>query len=42
MAVLIGGRVQLEGEPLELIRATLGQIWSRTIERSALPQYREQ
>ncbi|HYH83290.1 MAG TPA: ABC transporter ATP-binding protein [Longimicrobium sp.] len=41
MAVLVDGRVQLEGAPLELVRATRGQIWSRTIERSALPRYRE-
>ena len=41
MAVLAAGRVQLEGAPPELIRATRGQIWSKTIERSALPHYRE-
>jgi ABC-2 type transport system ATP-binding protein len=41
MAVLADGRIQLEGAPLELIRATRGRIWSRTVERGALPQYRE-
>ena len=41
MAVLADGRVQLEGAPLELIRATRGQIWSKTIDRGALPGYRE-
>jgi ABC-type multidrug transport system ATPase subunit len=41
MAVLAEGRVRLEGAPLELIHATRGRIWSRTIERGALPQYRE-
>ena len=40
MAVLVDGRVQLEGAPLELIGATRGRIWMKTIERSALPQYR--
>ena len=41
MAVLVNGRVQLEGAPLELINATRGRIWMKTIDRSALTQYRE-
>jgi ABC-type multidrug transport system ATPase subunit len=41
MAVLVNGRVQLEGAPLELISATRGSIWMKTIDRSALPQYQE-
>ncbi len=41
MAVMVDGRVQLEGSPLEFIRATHGRIWKKTIERSALPEYRE-
>jgi ABC-type multidrug transport system ATPase subunit len=41
MAVLVDGRVQLEGAPLELIGATRGRIWMKTIDRGALPQYRE-
>jgi ABC-type multidrug transport system ATPase subunit len=41
MAVLVDGRIRLEGAPIELIRATRGRIWSKTIERGALPQYRE-
>jgi len=41
MAVLVDGRVQLEGAPLELIGATRGRIWMKTIDRSTLPQYRE-
>jgi len=41
MAVMVDGRVQLEGAPLELIGATRGRIWMKTIDRSALPQYRE-
>jgi ABC-type multidrug transport system ATPase subunit len=42
MAVMVNGRVQLEGAPLDLIEATRGMIWSKTIERSALPQHHEQ
>jgi ABC-2 type transport system ATP-binding protein len=41
MAVMVDGRVQLEGAPLDLINDTRGKIWSKTIDRSALPQYRE-
>jgi hypothetical protein len=41
MAVLVNGRVQLEGAPLELIDATRGSIWMKTIDRSALQDYRE-
>ena len=41
MAVLVDGRVQLEGAPLELIHATHGKIWMKTIDRTTLAQYRE-
>jgi ABC-type multidrug transport system ATPase subunit len=41
MAVLVGGRIQLEGAPLELIHAARGRIWSKTIERSELPRHQE-
>ena len=41
MAVLVDGRIRLEGAPLELIRATRGRIWTKTIDRDALPRYRE-
>jgi ABC-type multidrug transport system ATPase subunit len=41
MAVLVNGRVQLEGAPLVLICVTRGSIWMKTIDRSALPQYQE-
>ena len=41
MAVMVDGRVQLEGVPLELIRNTRGRIWMKTIDRGALPQYRD-
>ncbi len=41
MAMLADGRVQLEGEPLELIRSTRGRIWSKVIERGEIARYRE-
>jgi len=41
MAVLADGRVQLEGAPTELISATRGRIWMKTIERSELAAHRE-
>ncbi|HEX6904902.1 MAG TPA: ABC transporter ATP-binding protein [Thermoanaerobaculia bacterium] len=41
MAMLADGRVQLEGEPLELIRSTRGRIWSKVIERGEITRYRE-
>src|SRR5687767_13980682 len=41
MAVIADGRIRLEGSPLDLITATRGKIWMKTIDRSALPQYRE-
>ncbi len=41
MAVMVDGRVRLEGAPLELIRATRGKIWMKTIERNVLPRYRD-
>jgi len=39
MAVLAGGRIQLEGAPLDLIARSRGRIWKRTVERSALGDY---
>jgi ABC-2 type transport system ATP-binding protein len=41
MAVLAGGRIQLEGAPLDLIRATRGRIWMKAVDRSALDICRE-
>jgi ABC-type multidrug transport system ATPase subunit len=41
VAVLVGGRIQLEGAPLELIERTRGRIWRKAIERSELHSYRE-
>ena len=36
MAVLAAGRVQLEGAPRELIAATRGRVWQRTVPHTAL------
>jgi ABC-type multidrug transport system ATPase subunit len=41
MAVLAGGRIQLEGAPLELIQSTRGRIWMKVIERGELDGYKE-
>jgi ABC-2 type transport system ATP-binding protein len=41
MAVLAGGRIQLEGAPLELIQSTRGRIWMKAIERSELDGYKD-
>ncbi len=41
MAVLSGGRIQLEGAPLELIRSTRGRIWTKSVERAELDHYKE-
>jgi ABC-2 type transport system ATP-binding protein len=41
MAVLAGGRIQLEGAPAELIHRTRGKIWTKTIDRNELESYRE-
>lgn len=39
MAVLANGRVQLEGAPKNLIRATRGRIWRKTVRREDLQEY---
>ncbi|GAA0317121.1 ABC transporter ATP-binding protein [Sphingomonas oligophenolica] len=41
MAVLAEGRILLEGAPLDLIAATRGNIWQKTIDRSELDAARE-
>jgi ABC-type multidrug transport system ATPase subunit len=41
MAVLAGGRIQLEGAPLELVQSLRGRVWMKTIERNELETYRE-
>ena len=39
MAVLAGGRIQLEGAPLELMERARGTVWARTIARDDLERY---
>jgi ABC-2 type transport system ATP-binding protein len=39
MAVLANGRVQLEGKPADLIAATRGRIWQKTINRAEIEDY---
>ena len=39
MAVLANGKVQLEGKPTELIAATRGKTWKKTINRTELDEY---
>jgi ABC-type multidrug transport system ATPase subunit len=41
MAVLAGGRVRLEGAPLELIERTRGRIWRKAIARAELADHGE-
>jgi ABC-type multidrug transport system ATPase subunit len=41
MAVLAGGRILLEGAPLDLIEATRGRIWQKTIARTELDDHRD-
>jgi ABC-2 type transport system ATP-binding protein len=41
MAVLEGGAVRLLGVPKDLIAASRGTIWAKTIDRAQLEQYRE-
>lgn len=41
MAVLAGGRVQLEGAPLTLIEDTRGRVWRKTIVREDLEALKE-
>ncbi|HEX8444579.1 MAG TPA: ABC transporter ATP-binding protein [Allosphingosinicella sp.] len=41
MAVFAAGRIRLEGAPLQLIEASRGRIWKKTIERKAFDSYRD-
>ena len=40
MAVMENGRIQLEGAPAALIERTKGRIWTKTIDRNELEDYR--
>lgn len=39
MAVLAGGKLQLEGAPLALMESSKGQVWKKTIEHDQLESY---
>ncbi len=41
MAVLAGGKIQLEGAPAQLMEQLNGRVWKKTIDRDALPEHRE-
>ena len=41
MAVLTDGRVQVQGAPQELIRATRGRIWMKVVDRAELSDVRQ-
>jgi len=41
MAVLAGGKIQLEGAPIELMERLNGRVWKKTIDKDALPDHRE-
>ncbi|MBD3832119.1 ABC transporter ATP-binding protein [Brevundimonas bullata] len=40
MAVLAGGKIQLEGAPLELMKQMSGRVWKKAIAKEALPEHR--
>ena len=42
MAVIVAGQVQLEGAPDDLIAASKGSIWEKTISRTQMSDYAEQ
>jgi len=42
MAVIVAGQVQLEGAPDDLITASKGSIWEKTISRTQMSDYAEQ
>jgi len=39
MAVLAGGRLQLQGKPADLIASTRGKVWKKAISHAELEQY---
>ena len=39
MAVLAGGRIELEGAPLDLIARSRGTVWAKTISRDQMADY---
>ncbi|HWQ87952.1 ABC transporter ATP-binding protein [Brevundimonas sp.] len=41
MAVLAGGKIQLEGSPLELTHALEGRVWRKTIDKTELTDHQK-
>jgi ABC-type multidrug transport system ATPase subunit len=41
MAVLAGGRLQLEGKPTDLIASTRGKVWKKAITHAELDDYQQ-
>jgi ABC-2 type transport system ATP-binding protein len=39
MAVLAGGKIQLEGSPLELMHTLQGRVWTRTVDKADLATF---
>ena len=39
MAVLAGGKIQLEGAPIELMHTLQGRVWTKTIDKAGLPAF---
>ena len=39
MAVLAGGKIQLEGSPVELMHTLEGRVWTRTIDKAELAEF---
>ena len=39
MAVLAGGKIQLEGAPIELMNTLDGRVWTKTIDKAELPEF---
>jgi len=42
MAIIVGGRIVCDGTPSALIQNLQGRVWQRSIDKSALPDYRRQ
>ena len=41
MAIIADGQVRVTGEPRETIRALEGRVWRRTVDKTALSEYRD-
>jgi len=39
MAVLAGGKIQLEGAPIELMHSLQGRVWTKTIDKAELSEF---